>query len=188
MLYRLNLSAEWRRLVGVSQPDLHMKDVEILLRGFAMMIEGHSYAPSMKRFLNLFSKNARQLFGLGTGASKRKGEDEVTATRQAEQSQRLETAERVFNEFIRATAHLPDRAFYGEATGKFNISTFEAVFTAVCGPIWTGSSGSIRQITSAKLEQLKADPEFVSATQKATAQTTNVQKRLDRARTILTNA
>lgn len=188
MLYRLNLSPEWRRLVGVFQPDLHMKDVEILLRGFAMMMEGNSYTPSMKRFLNVFSKKARPLFGVSAGSSNRTVENEETAARQSEQLQRLDKAERVFNEFVKATAHLPDRAFYGEATGKFNISTFEAVFAAVCQPMWAGSVESIQPIEAAKLEQLKADPEFVSATQKATAQTANVQKRLERARTILANA
>ena len=188
MLYRLNLSAEWRRLVGVSQPDLHMKDVEILLRGFAMMMEGDSYAPSMKRFLNVFSKKARPLFGVSAGSSNRKVENEETVARQSEQLQRLDKAERVFNEFVKATAHLPNRAFYGEATGKFNISTFEAVFTAVCRPMWAEGVESIQPIEAAKLEQLKNDPEFVRATQKATAQTANVQKRLERARTILANA
>jgi len=188
MLYRLNLSTEWRRLVGVPEPDLHMKDVEILLRGFAMMIEGKNYTPSMKRFLNSFSKGARQLFGVSAGASSRAVGNPETAGRQSEQLQRLDKAERVFNEFVRATAHLPDRVFYGEATGKFNISTFESVFAAVCHPMWAGTLSSFQQIEAAKLEQLKGDPEFVSATQKATAQTTNVQKRLERARTILANA
>ena len=188
MLYRLNLSPEWRRLVGVAQPDLHMKDVEILLRGFAMMMDGNAYTPSMKRFLNIFSKRSRQLFGVSAGASNRNIESDESAARQSEQLQRLDKAERVFNEFVRATAKLPERAFYGGATGKFNISTFESVFAAVCHPMWVGTSDSIPQIESAKLEQLKADPEFVSATQKATAQTTNVQKRLERARTILADA
>jgi len=31
MLYRINLDTRWRRLVGSPEPDLHMKDVEILL-------------------------------------------------------------------------------------------------------------------------------------------------------------
>jgi hypothetical protein len=54
--------------------------------------------------------------------------------------------------------------------------------------MWAGNSESIQQIKAVKLEQLKADQEFVSATQKATAQTTNVQKRMERAQTILANA
>ncbi len=35
-LYKTNTRTKWRRLVGADVPDLHMKDVEILLRGFAM--------------------------------------------------------------------------------------------------------------------------------------------------------
>jgi hypothetical protein len=54
--------------------------------------------------------------------------------------------------------------------------------------MWAGSADSIQPIDAVKLEQLKSDPEFVNATQKATAQTTNVLKRLERARTILANA
>jgi hypothetical protein len=36
-----------------------MKDVEILLPGFVMLIEGDNYAPSMVKFLNQFSRKAR---------------------------------------------------------------------------------------------------------------------------------
>lgn len=188
MLYRLNLSAGWRRLVGVAEPDLHMKDVEILLRGFAIMMEAKNYTPSMKRFLNIFSKKARQIFGISAGTSNRYDEVSEAGAQQSQQVQQLAKAERVFNAFISATEHLPDRAFYGELTGKFNISTFEAVFAAVCHPMWSGTSDAIQQVESTKLEQLKVDPEFVSATQKSTAQTVNVQKRLERARAILANA
>src|SRR5579871_3031431 len=173
MLYRLNLNPDWRRLLGVSEPDLHMKDVEVLLRSFAMMIQGNVYTPSMKRFLNIFSKNARSMFGISAGASNRNAENDSSAARQAEQLQKLDKAERTFNEFIKATAHLPDRAFYGESTGKFNISMFEAVFAAVGMRMWEGTTTTVGPLEATQLEQLKRDPDFVSATQKSTAQTTN---------------
>ena len=38
MLHRINLLPSWRRFLQVTDPDLHMKDVEILLRGFAMLM------------------------------------------------------------------------------------------------------------------------------------------------------
>ena len=38
MLYRLNLNSNWRKIVQTRTPDLHMKDIEIILRGFAMLI------------------------------------------------------------------------------------------------------------------------------------------------------
>jgi uncharacterized protein with ParB-like and HNH nuclease domain len=47
MLYRLNVKSGWRKILGTQEPDLHMKDVEILLRGFAMLIDGDNYAPSL---------------------------------------------------------------------------------------------------------------------------------------------
>jgi len=50
MLYRENSRPAWRHLLGNQEPDLHMKDIEILLRGFAMLVDGHIYAPSMVRF------------------------------------------------------------------------------------------------------------------------------------------
>ena len=36
-----------------------MKDVEILLRGFAMLVKGDKYRPSMAKFLNQFSRTQR---------------------------------------------------------------------------------------------------------------------------------
>ena len=56
MLYRVNLNKRWRELTNSSDPDIHMKDIEVLLRGLAMLITGDSYSPSLVRFLNQFSK------------------------------------------------------------------------------------------------------------------------------------
>jgi uncharacterized protein with ParB-like and HNH nuclease domain len=56
MLYHINALSGWRTLTGSSEPDLHMKDIEILLRGFAMLVDGQNYTPSMVKFLNQFSK------------------------------------------------------------------------------------------------------------------------------------
>jgi hypothetical protein len=184
LLYRLNLESRWRRLVGMAQPDLHMRDVEILLRGFAMMMASEDYAPSMKRFLNIFSKHARALFG--TGPKPEEGSEE--AKRDADRMAKLQKVEKIFDSFVEATNGLPDRAFYGKTTGKFNVSVFDAVFTAVTQPIWKDESDTIAPIPAASLDQLKEDPEFVSATLRATADTANVRKRLQRARAVLGHA
>lgn len=57
MLYKCNTRQEWRRFIGTTIPDLHMKDVEMLLRGFAMLINGKSYKPSLVKFLDKFSRD-----------------------------------------------------------------------------------------------------------------------------------
>jgi hypothetical protein len=59
MLYRANSNVTWRKIVGNPDPDLHMKDIEVLLRGLAMLIDGDNYAPSMVKFLNQFSRKSR---------------------------------------------------------------------------------------------------------------------------------
>ena len=54
MLYRANSLPAWRHVLANQEPDLHMKDVEILLRAFALLIEGEKYAPSMVKFKSVF--------------------------------------------------------------------------------------------------------------------------------------
>jgi hypothetical protein len=187
LLYRLNLEPRWRRLLGMAQPDLHMRDVEILLRGFAMMVSSDEYAPSMKRFLNVFSKKARSVFG----AVPRQDTSSVLkedAGRESDQTQKIQKIQNIFEHFVEATKDLPDRAFFGKVTGKFNVSVFDAVFTAVTQPMWRDEVDTVAPIESGALDRLKEDSEFVSATLRATADTANVKKRLQRARAVLANA
>jgi hypothetical protein len=58
-LTRVNTDSRWRRLVGSDEPDLHMRDVEMLLRLIAMWHRGSRYRPSMAAFLNKFADQAR---------------------------------------------------------------------------------------------------------------------------------
>jgi hypothetical protein len=184
LLYHLNLDSRWRAVVGFPEPDLHMKDMEILLRGFAMLIDGNQYKPSMKRFLNTFSKSARQRYGLARDAG---ALAKLPDGEQAAESKKLEDLgklEVLFKRFLDSTAGLPPKAFHG-STGRFNISIFDAVFTAVCEGGLKNSSAPLTIVDPTKLEALKADPVFVEATQKATADSANVKSRRERAKAIL---
>lgn len=60
MLYRINTLAGWRRIAQLPDPDLHMKDIEVLLRSYAMLIDNATYAPPLARFLNNFSRKAQK--------------------------------------------------------------------------------------------------------------------------------
>lgn len=160
LLYRLNLDSRWRMLLGLRDSDLHMKDVEILLRSFALLIEEKKYKPSMKKFLNLFSKQAKSF-----------------------SPEALTKFEAVFDSFLVACVALPDRAFFRR--GKFNISNFDAVFTATCGPMLRGEADHVAPLTGERLELLEGDERFTEATHQGTASTVNVKTRLQRAREIL---
>lgn len=160
MLYRLNVAPGWRRILGIKEPDLNMKDVEILLRGFAMLIERNEYQSSMVKFLNKFSKNC-----------KRFGSEQITYL------------ERLFLSFIDSCCDLPEKSFY--RSNKFNISIFEAVFFAQCSDAYQNHQLVENKLEIQKLEELKSDDQFIKAIQLRTTSKENVNIRLQRAASIL---
>jgi Protein of unknown function DUF262 len=159
MLQKLNLAPEWRHILGLQQPDLHMKDLEIVLRGFAMFMDGPNYRPSMASFLNRFSSQCRNV-----------SED------------RLIELKRIFDQFVRSCSGLPPRAFYGRTSGKFNILLFESVFAAQAHAI---REGTHQPIDPVKLDALKDDSDFIEASQKSTTDKSNVALRLRRAQELV---
>jgi hypothetical protein len=160
MLQKLNLSPAWRHLLGLPQPDLHMKDLEIVLRGFAMFMEGHNYRPSMASFLNKFSSQCRNV-----------------------SSERLKELKDLFEKFVDSCSSLPPKAFYGKTSGKFNILLFESVFAAQALALYEGTG---KQIEPSMLDNLKDDGDFIGATQKSTTDKSNVLMRLERAKDLVT--
>ena len=161
MLYRTNTREEWRKLVGTQIPDIHMKDVEILLRGFAMLIKGDSYWPSMVKFLNQFSKDA-----------------------QAIDSNYLQELQELLQSFLDSCQDLPNDAFHS-TQGRFSPMIFESVFVAVCSKPYSEHQTISGKITAESLMALKEDVKFRGATQSKTAERANVQTRLSRAHKIL---
>jgi len=161
MLYRINLEEGWRRLIGIPEPDMHTKDVEILLRGFAMLINGHNYRPSMTKYLNKFSNDAKSF-----------------------SVQEVDYLERLFISFLDSCQNLSERAFKGK-TNRINISMYESIFTAVCRAAYDNRSLNIASINEERLSSLKNDEEFINATQSETASKLNVETRLRRSQEIL---
>jgi hypothetical protein len=163
MLHRINVSEGWRKILGEEEPDLHLKDLEILLRSFAMLLEGAEYKSSMSRFLDAFSKSAKKL-----------------------PMDRISYLEELFLSFIRAANNLPANAFRSEV-GKFNISVFESVFAAVCNQHLANGGLIDKEILESKIAELKNDQDFQLASQKQTTNKSNVEMRLARAKTIFSS-
>ncbi|MGI0133655.1 MAG: DUF262 domain-containing protein [Candidatus Micrarchaeaceae archaeon] len=160
MLQKVNLDTGWRRILELPQPDLHMKDLEIVLRGFAMFMEGQNYRPSMAGFLNRFSSQCRTI-----------------------PDERLVELKDLFERFVDSCSALPPRAFYGKLSGKFNVLLFESVFAAQARALRDGTG---KQLQTSRVEGLKEDRQFVEATQKSTTDKANVSLRLQRAREVIT--
>ncbi len=162
MLNEINRNEEWRRLVGKIDTDLHMKDLEILLRSFAMLIESKTYAPSLVKFLNKFSK-------------KSKGHDDG----------KNGYLKSLFISFLESTKGLADDTFLMHNSKRFNIALFEATFVAVCTPPFSKRSLVEGQICLESIARLSNDPEFSEATQVRTTHTANVNTRLRRASDVI---
>lgn len=162
MLYRINLDPRWRKLLGLPEPDLHMKDIEILLRAFAMMMCGAEYKPSMTRFLNYTSKRA------GTFSK-----------------EKVDYLENLFNAFLDSCSFLPENVFFRANEERVNISFIDSVFAAQCTAAFINNMLDLKVLSPEKLQSLKMDQEFVSAARFDTASSTNVAKRLERSHVIL---
>ncbi len=163
MLYRINLNNIWRKFTSSAIPNINMKDVEVLLRGFALLIEGANYNPSMTKFLNKFSLKAKSF-----------------------ESSNVQYLEKLFIEFMSKVSQLDsnDKLFHSK-TGRFNISIYESIFVAACEQTFSEKNLLIKDISLEKVGLLKEDEGFYNATQSDTASKLNVQIRLSRAKIIL---
>ena len=158
LLTRINYEDGWRRLLRSREPDLRLKDVELLLRMFAMLIDGEQYSPSMSKFLNQFSKKC-----------------------QYNSDERNRYLEDLFESFLKASNHLPEDTFLNKSNNRVNIALMEAVFSAACHEKYGDGELSGGKLELTQIQELETDSAFLQATQRATTQRTNVHKRLDRA-------
>lgn len=160
LVSELNLNKIWREFLGKKNPDLHMGEIEVLVRAFAMLDMSDEYKSPLRNFLNEFSKRAMNF-----------DEKEIAWRSQ------------MFVEFWESCTDLPVEAFRNEKN-KFVISLFESVYVTVCEKIkQEGLNG--RKITCESLAKLKKDSIFIDASQGNTASITSVTNRLQRARSIV---
>jgi len=156
----MNANPKWRKVLNSPEPDIHMKDAEFLIRAFALLLESDSYSPSMVRFLNVFSRKAKQL-----------------------KDEKIEELKSIFQSFLDAADGLPENSFR-TSSGRFTVTVFESVFCALCKPAISGSR--IQGVIAAQsIVDLRADKEFVDASASRTSDTANVTKRIERATALI---
>lgn len=163
-LLKLNRWPDWRRLLPRKEPDVRFKDVEILLRSFALLLWNHEYRPSMVKFLNRFSGHCKRSFD----------------------STMIDKIENLFSEFLRACSNLPDRAFMVDGSRRFNMPLFEVVFAEALRPHLVDGSTSVATLHLEDIAAINGDPAFREALKEGTTQSDKVKVRLQSARHILT--
>lgn len=160
-LYKINLYPNWRTLLNKVEPDIHMKDIEILLRGFALLLDSADYRPSMTRFLNQFSKKSRSF-----------------------KEESLPFFQKLFETFCNNMVALNPSIFVSKS-GKFSITIFESIFVALCEKAARAENFEIITTTNEAIDKLKGNEDFSKASQDNTAGKGNVETRLRIAKEIL---
>lgn len=161
MLLRINKCIIWRNVLGQKNVDLHFKDVEFLVRGFAMLFSHSEYKATMTKFLNRFSKNANSF------------DDEM-----------VNYLDNLFQSFLESCSRLNEKSFYSQAN-KFSISLFEAVFVAVCEDSFLKKELVTGKILQDSIEILKNDSKFFDASRESVTSVKNVKARISRAKDLI---
>ncbi len=162
MLERINTQSVWRRFLRIDNPDIHMRDIEMLLRAFAILSDAEAYRPSMVKFLNQFSNKAK--------------------SHTTEHNQYMED---LFKSFLDAAKHLSEDTFINKGNGRINIALIEATFYATCRDSFAKGELVTQELDADRLRELENDNEFVEASTSSTTSTINVNKRLRRGVSIL---
>ena len=161
MLFRINKYGAWRTVLGQKNVDLHYKDVEFLVRGYAMLFSHNEYKATMTKFLNRFSKNANNF-----------------------DVEMVNYLDDLFRSFLESCNGLEEKSFYSQAN-KFSILIFEAVFVAVCEDSFLKKRYVVGRISQVSIDKLKNDSEFCDASKESVASAKNVKVRISRAKNLI---
>lgn len=149
-LVDLNLNVKWRKLLQTEVPNLHMADIEIMLRGFAFLCNFENYKSNLKKFLNTFSKQAMKF-----------------------DKQYIDKLGAIFCDFVDYVVQIkPDMFWYKD---KFVPALYEAVFYTLCADCLNG--GKLRTTTADKVLALSNNEDFRQTLVSGSSATKNVKTR-----------
>lgn len=160
MLNILNQNSIWRNIYGKPE-DGKFKDVEIILRSFALLCDGENYSGSMNGFINRFAKKAMNY-----------------------STSEIEYFENLFTSFLESCSEI-SRETFATKKGKFNGALFDSVFVATVDIYYKEKSLVGGKIQPDKINALKKDVEFEEAITHSTSHSKMVKKRLAKAQEYL---
>ena len=162
-LLRMNRESRWRRLLQREELDVRFKDVEILLRSYALLLWLDNYRPSMVKFLNRFAGHCKNSFS----------------------PEMIDQLEQLFHEFLEACSELPDQAFMVSGSSRFNMALFEVVFVETLRAKLGDDSIAIGTLCSDDISAIDNNTQFRDALKEGTTKPEKVRARLESAHNIL---
>lgn len=161
MLNKLNENKIWRKLYGKAE-DKKFKDVEIILRSFALLCNGRNYKGTMNTFINKFAKEAMEF-------SKEKNIYLFN----------------LFESFMMACKDIPRETFITNKGNDINASLFDSIFAVMAGECYHKHELISFVINPVNINSLKEDSSFKESITHSTSHSTSVHTRLNKAREYL---
>lgn len=160
MLSRLNQNNIWRNIYGKPE-DGKFKDVEVILRSFALLYDGQKYNGSMNNFINRFAKKAISF-----------------------SNQEVDYLFDLFTSFLNACVDIP-RETFATKKGELNSALFDSIFVIVADEPNRHKTLICGKLDAEKINALKKDKSFEEAITHSTSHTKAVATRLAKAREYL---
>ena len=166
MVDEINIGTKWRSIFNVLQPDPRMRDIEILLRGFALLSsianDSFEYSAPMTSFINKFCLQSRHF------------EEKIT-----------KLYKEIFEKFCNQIR--VSRPFHNRG-GKFIIASYDAVFCASCLKAFEeGDPDKVIAVKKEHIDALNENSTFQEAINSSTASEKNVRNRIGEAIKIICN-
>lgn len=149
---QLNSIDSWRYLYGPVSPRL--RDQELVLRILSLYMRRNEYFSPLKRFLNKFMGDHRELTDVDT-----------------------EKTREIFEKATQLLEAADARAFLRRAGQRVNSALLEAVVVGVMNVLTSGRTVDPDQLRAA-VEEIAADPVMVAASTSSTTTEENVRRRL----------
>ena len=158
MADKVNRESEgWRRIYG-KNPERDQRDVQVIVRALALLMDGENYAPLMLRFLNNFCR-------------------EMSAAPEPE----VARLRGLFEGFVRACANA-EKSFRIKG---FRAPLFEAVFVAALRECHREGRMPEGAVNPDAIRQLSENKDFEGTTLRNSTATDNVRKRMKIARDLI---
>ena len=156
LLVKLNKNSTWRTLLGQKSIDSFLRDIEMILRFFALFYDSGKYKNPMKNFLNKFMEKRKNI-----------------PAYEQQQYEQLFCDTIVFIE-----KNIGERAFCGRGK-KPSAAIVDSLMYGVAKRITSVTSDMSRQEIEDVVNKMLDNPKYQEAVSKRTSNPDNVKQRLD---------
>lgn len=168
LLFKLNKNPTWRKLFGLAGPEPRMRDIEFILRFFALSSEQFRAITqerlSLRQLLDIYMKNLAN----------------VNSATNAEMESRFENAANLADEMLGASAfHNVSPSDNTKYVPKFSPTIFDSIFVAIDNAVTRGIT-PLPNPQANKMGLLQ-DAEYRSAITQETMRKSNIKLRIKKA-------